>query len=100
MADFKISGRMLVETLQKQFKDNFGGTLRVYNGSKFADPKASLSSIRTGTAKAGEFSVSGNMHVGTFEDGIKKYFGIKVQVANKANTALSPNDVTLSKCSS
>ncbi len=97
MANFKISGKMNVETLQKQFKDSFGGTLRVYSGNKFADPKATLASIRKADAKGGEFSASGNMHVGTFEDEMKKNFGINVQVANKDNSALSPNDISLSK---
>lgn len=96
MADFKISGRMKVEALQKQFKENFGGTLRVYSGNKFADPSATLASIRTGDAKGGMFSVSGNMRVGRFENEMKKRFGIRVQVANKNNTALSPNNISLS----
>lgn len=97
MADFKISGRMSVETLQKQFKDNFGATLRVYSGNKFADPKATLASIRASDAKGGEFSANGHMHVGRFEDEIKRIFGIKVQVANKDNSSLAPNNITLSQ---
>jgi hypothetical protein len=98
MADFKISGNMIVETLQSQFKSNFGGTLRVYYGASFADPKDTLASIRKSDVKGGEFSANGNMHVGTFEENMMKNFGIKVQVANSNNDKLVPNDITLSKC--
>jgi len=90
---------MSVERIQNQFKENFGGTLRVYYGAKFADPKATLASIRSGEAKGGEFTVSGNMFVGRFEDEIKNQFGIKVQVANKDNTTLVNDKTPLSKCS-
>ena len=37
MAEFKIDGRMKVKTLKEKFKEEFGGTLRVYNGNKTAD---------------------------------------------------------------
>jgi hypothetical protein len=91
MADFKISGRMTVEGLQKQFMNEFKGTLRVYNGKQFADPKATLASLRKGDAKGAEFSVSPLMHVGTFESLIMENFGITVQVAWGDNSKLANN---------
>jgi hypothetical protein len=96
MADFKVSGRMTVASLSNQFKKNFGGTLRVYYGAKFADPSATLASIRSGNSLGGEFSASGNMHAGRFEKEMLDKFGIKVQVANKDNSALVPDNTTLS----
>ncbi len=51
MADFTITGRMKVKTLKADFKENFGSTLRVYNGQKFADDDATLASIRKNDAK-------------------------------------------------
>ena len=96
MAEFNVSGRMSVETLQKQFKSNFGGTLRVYQGQKFADPKATLASIRKGDAKGGEFNANGNMHAGKFEKEMMAVFGIKVQVASKDDSTLVPDNTTLS----
>lgn len=96
MADFKVSGRMKVSSLQSQFKKNFGGTLRVYNGNKFADGGDTLASIRKGDVKGGEFSASGNMHVGRFEDQMKENFGIKVQVANKDDSKLVKDNTSLS----
>ena len=97
MAEFKISGRMSVARLQEQFKESYGGSLRVFHGAKFADPKATLASIRAeGAPIGGEFTVGGNMHAGRFEHEMKEKFGIKVQVANKDNTKLVPDDTSLS----
>ena len=95
MAEFNISGRMAVKSLKKQFKDAFGATLRFYNGAKFADDDATLASIRAAGAKGGEVKVVGNMQVGNFENKIKEVFGIKVQVANKDDSALAANDITI-----
>ena len=93
--ELKVSGRMTVKTLKSQFKENYGSTLRVYNGIKFADESATLASIRTGDAKGGELTVGGNMKVGNFEDKMKEIFGIKVQVANVDDSALADNGITL-----
>lgn len=99
MSEFSFTGRTLVKNLQKQFKKEFGGTLRVYNGKKFADPDASLASIRKGgKSKKVDFKVKGNMQVGTFENKMLDEYGIRVQVANKNDTKLVDNKLTLSKC--
>lgn len=95
MAEFKISGRMQVKNLKKQFKEAFGSTLRVYNGAKFADDDATLASIRKGDAKGGEVACHGKMLVGNFEKSILENFGIKVQVANADDSALVNDSLTL-----
>lgn len=97
MADFKVSGRMTVKSLRKQFKEAFGSTLRVYNGAKFADDDATLASIRKGDAKGGEFEVRGNMLVGNFEKKMMDEFGIKVQVASKDDSKLVDNGISLTE---
>ena len=95
MAEFSIDGRMKVKTLRKQFKDAFGATLRVYKGAQFADEDATLASIRVGEAKGGELKCAGNLKVGNFENKMKELFGVKVQVANKDDSALANNDITI-----
>lgn len=97
MADIKISGRMKVKTLKNDFKKEFGSTLRVYNGNRFADDEATLSSIRKGNATGGEFSVNGNTQIGTFEKKVKEQFGISVQVASPDDSKLLDNKITLSQ---
>ena len=100
MADINVKGRMKVKTLQKEIGDAFGCTLRVYNGVKFADPNATLASIRNKEIKVktgAELKVVGNMNCGSFEQKIKKLFGIKIQIADPKNENLAPNNISLSK---
>ncbi|AVM50795.1 hypothetical protein [Capnocytophaga sp. oral taxon 878] len=99
MADFTISGRMKVKTLKADFKANFGSTLRIYNGQKFADDDATLASIRKNDAKEGDVKINGKMLVGNFEKKILEEFGIKVQVANTDDTKLIDDSITLTASS-
>jgi len=101
MAELSVSGRLTVGSLKNQFKKEFGLTLRVYHGSKFADEKATLASLRKGDdkAKTGDLKASGNMFAGTFEKKFKEIYGIKVQVANVDDSKLIADDVTLSAAS-
>lgn len=101
MAEFLVSGRMKVKSLKASFKENFGATLRVYNGKRFADDEVSLASIRkenTQTTRA-DFKVSGNMQIGTFEKKFKEMFGISIQVADKKDEKLLDDSMTLSAAS-
>jgi len=93
----KISGKMKVKTLKSQFKEEFGLTLRVYDGRSFADDESTLASIRKGESKGGEFSPRKNLKVGNFEDKIMEMFGIKVQVAGSDDSYLCNDDDTLAK---
>ena len=99
MAEIALKGGMKVKTLKADFKKAFGSTLRVYMSptckGRMADDDATLASIRAEGAKGGELKVVGNMQVGNFEKKIVEMYGIGVQVANAADTALAPNDVTL-----
>lgn len=97
MAEFQIDGRMRVDSLQKQFKEAFGGTLRVYYHHHFADAAARLAEIRSeGAPATGELTVKGSMKVGTFEEKMMEQFGIEVQVADAKNEVLINNDALLS----
>lgn len=75
MADLTISGKMKVKTLKANFKSEFGSTLRVYNGQRFADDDATLASIRKNDAKGGDVKINGKMLVGNFEKKIFEEFG-------------------------
>ena len=95
MADFSISGKMKVKTLKANFKEEYGSTLRVYNGKKFADDDATLASIRKEDAKGGEVKINGKMLVGNFEKKILEEFGIRIQVATPDDSKLSDDSITL-----
>ena len=93
MAEFQIDGRMRVDSLQKQFKEAFGGTLRVYYHHHLAEAAARLTEIRgEGAPATGELAVKGSMKVSTFEEKMMEQFGIEVQVADAANEVLINND--------
>lgn len=96
MADLSITGRMKVKTFKTSFKEEYGSTLRVYVGPKFADDDATLASIRKDGAKGGEVKINGRMLVGNFEKKIFEEFGIKIQVATPDDSKLSDNTMTLS----
>ena len=96
MADLSISGKMKVKTLKANFKEEYGSTLRVYVGKKFADDDATLASIRKEDAKGGEVKINGKMLVGNFEKKILEEFGIIIQVATPDDSKLSDNSLTLS----
>lgn len=98
MASFNIDGRMKVKTLKENFKKEFGATLRVYTTKSckvFADDNSTLAEIRSKDAKGGQMTVGGNLRVGNFEKKLDELYGIGVQVANKDNTALADNGITL-----
>ena len=96
MAEFKIDGRMKVKTLKEKFKEEFGGTLRVYNGNKTADDEATIASIRQNeVAKGGEFVCRASRTVGKFEEELMEVFGIKVQVASCDNWVLVLDGISL-----
>ena len=90
-----ISGRMKVKTLKSQFKDEFGLSIRIYDGRSFADDDATLASIRKGDSKGGEFSPRKNTKVGNLEDKIEEMFGIKTQISGSDDSYLCNNDLTL-----
>ena len=96
MANIDISGRTKVKTLKRNFKKEFGSTLRIYNGIKFADDDATIGSIASKTIKKdAELKARGNTLVGTFIAKCKKHFGIKVRVADKKDKILIPDDISL-----
>ena len=99
MAELKIDGRMKVKTLKANFKKNFGSSLRVYKSvsckGAMADEDATLASLRAEGANGGELIVGGNKTVGKFEEEFAATWGIGVQVANAADSALADNKATL-----
>ncbi len=71
---------MHVNTLKAQFQEEFGLSIRVYDGRSFADESATLASIRKGDCKGGDFSPKKNTKVGNLEDKFMELFGLKTQI--------------------
>ena len=99
MAEIKLSGNKKIGTLCKEFKEAFGATLRVYKSTSckggFADPNATLASVRAEGAKGGELKIVGHMQVGNFEKKIAEMYGIGVQVATADDSALASDSITI-----
>ena len=98
MADFKISGRMKIKTLKDNFKEQFGSTIRVYNGVKFADDGDTIATVAKKSVTRGQdVSANGRTLVGNFEKQMNKIYGIKIQVATRNDSELVANDVSLTQ---
>ena len=96
MAEFKIDGRMTVRTLKESFKNEFEGTLRVYNGREKADDNVTLATIRkVDDVKSGDYVCRASRTVGKFEEEMMEVFGIKVQVASPDDWVLALDGITL-----
>ena len=96
MADFKITGNMNEKPLKEDFKAEFGGTLRVYDGRSHAADSATVGSVAKKTiSKGSEVSANGNLLVKTFEERIKEAYGIRVEVANADDTKLASDGARL-----
>jgi hypothetical protein len=95
MANLSISGRMSVKGLKKSFKKEYGLSLRVYKGKKFADEDATLASLSD--KKVTEFSAKSNMLVGNFEKKLNDATGLNVQVSSPKDKELCGDSRTLAE---
>jgi len=94
MSTISLPGQTKVGTLQERFKDEFGLTLRVYDGRNFAEPDATIGQVRKRRG-ATSIDIRRNTKVGNLEDRFKEDFGIKVQIAGSDDSYLCDNDLTL-----
>ena len=92
--EIKVDGRLLVSTLCSRFKEEFGGTLRVYQGNKRLTGAEKVADIATAT---GAYGCRGSKTVGGFEKDLLDKFGIKVQVASADDWVLALDQMTLAK---
>ena len=105
LKDVEVNGNMHVQTLQKQFAENFGTQIRVYakstkgintgKGAKPADPKATLASVSAENTKVGSIVIKKSKTVGDIEKQFVKSMGIGVQIASPDGKKLAPNDIKL-----
>lgn len=100
-ADFEIKPQTKIKTLYKNFKANFGLSLRVYKGQVIADGDltlAQLNKVSTKTdlkTKAGALKIKASMKVGDAEKTFKDHFGVNVQIADFNNKKLCDNSLTI-----
>jgi hypothetical protein len=96
MADFNISGRMKVKTLKANFKKEFGSTLRVYNGKRFADDDATIASLVDKKIPTdAEVKANGRTLVSNFIKNMDKIFDITVKITDPRDEKFAPDDISL-----
>ena len=95
MAGLSITGQMKVGTLQQRFLEEFGLTLRVYDGRSFADQTKTLAAVRKTAGTSNPLSVARNMKVGSLEAKFLQEFGLKVQVSGSDDSYLCDDDLTI-----
>lgn len=95
MAELSITGQMKVETLQKNFFEEFGLNLRVYDGRSFAESDQTIAQVRKTKGTGKNLSVAKNMKIGNLETKLEDEYGLKVQVAGSRNDYLCDNNLTL-----
>ena len=92
-----VSGRQKVKTLKEAFKKEFGVSIRVYHGKKFADDGDTLASIRAeGAPGKGDFEVHGRTKVENVEKQFLEELGIRVKLEN-AEGELADKTISLSQ---
>lgn len=102
--DFHISANKKLETIQSEFKDNFGLTLRIYKGKQLADPEMTIAGLNKKTSseinsKNEDLSIKASMNIGEFEKLIRDHYGLTIQVANEFDSYCVNNKYTLGQAS-
>ena len=92
---FSFNARKKISTLQKDFKKEFGLTIRIYDGSSFADIDKTILEVRKTKGSSENLAVAKNMRVGSLENKIIKEYGLKVQIAGSDDSYLCENELTL-----
>jgi len=92
--EIKVDGRLLVSTLCTKFKEEFGGTLRVYNGNKRCTGSEKVADLVTTT---GSYDCRPSKTVGGFKQEMMKQFGLKIQIASSDDWVIALDEMTLSK---
>jgi hypothetical protein len=99
-ADFEIKGDMKVGHIQDRFEENFGLTLRVYHGVKFAEPDKTLRSISTIKKKkdldaSDNFTIRASMTLPDVSKLFADAYGLKVKIADRDDDHLMKKHLTI-----
>jgi hypothetical protein len=98
--NFEIDESMLLSELSRKFKAAFGCTLRIYKGKQLANLRMTIRTLdaRTSTEikkDAEKLKIKATDKVGDVEQKFRKHFGLTVQIADRHNAKLVPNEITL-----
>lgn len=95
MATFTITGRMSAKTVKKNFKESFGGTLRILKDGKPVDDNATMASLKADGCKGGELELKGNTKVAGMKKKVADLYGISVEVYDADDKKAVDDGLTL-----
>jgi hypothetical protein len=113
MAEIKVNGRIKVKSFNKSFTESYPylhAVLKLPNG-KNIDPETTMANAKSlsndgkySPTEENEFSINGNLQIGTFEKRFQDTFGIRCEVYYKKNIWVKTSDAydknTLSEANS
>ncbi len=97
MATIKVIKTSSVQSIKRQFKDDFNCSIRIYKGNKFADDKTKISELSKTNNPGGELELGARSRVENVERYFMETFGIKVQISNADDSKLADNSMTLTQ---
>lgn len=100
--EFHVESTMKVSELNKKFSETFDLSLRVYKGKALADDgRMTIKSLDQRTTKSNvkfdssKLKIKATLTVDEVEKLFMNHFGLIVQIADKQNKKLVPNEITL-----
>ncbi|WOC40729.1 hypothetical protein [Polaribacter sp. HL-MS24] len=97
MATIRVTKSSSVQSIKRQFTEQFNCNIRIYKGNKFAEDKTKISELSKTDSAGGELELGARSRVENVERYFKETFGIKAQISNADDTKLAENSMTLTQ---
>jgi hypothetical protein len=98
MSEIKITKSTSVQSLKRQFEQDFKCTLVVYlRNNKIADDGDKIHEIAKEDFAGGTLEIGARSRVGNVEKYFLDSFGLKVQIKNAGGDKLADNEMTLTQ---
>lgn len=97
MATIRVTKSSSVQSIKRQFTEQFNCNIRIYKGNKFAEDKTKISELSKTDSSGGELELGARSRVENVERYFKETFGIKAQISNADDTKLAENSMTLTQ---
>jgi hypothetical protein len=97
MATIRVTKASSVQSIKRQFSEEFNCNIRIYKGNKFADGKTKISELSKTDNPGGELDLGARSRVENVERYFMETFGIKVQISNSDDSKLADNSMTLTQ---
>ena len=97
MATIRVTKSSSVQSIKRQFSEEFNCNIRIYKGNQFADEKTKINELSKKDGSGGELDLGARSRVENVERYFMEEFGIKVQISNADDTKLADNSMTLTQ---